>query len=597
MTLKNQHAPKISDRSDRDVSTPHKVGDSQVLQNQAATLLSTQDKKHSKTHEKTHEKVHDKVHDKKQQLPHVEITGLKHKSAPSQHLDGRKSVADHVKSGAIVDKSGDTKPSEHAERKLEAKKADDKAPPKITVAMQNIDGSPGPRVKPHFKVKQNGQIEMSGDPEKLRPKEISIVLERKEGQLNPTDAQSKAADGLVKYLSARVKTTNTEARRDGIELDDQDSVISNQLEKREKLRPSKELHNLTAETRRSVEQTHRFQGASGVDMPRSQTDRMGSFSTRDVPRLSGESSRTMGIKEAVAGLWKPDKQEPYETLRKHPDGGYRVGRYGFSGDQINGFLKEIGSPPDPALIEKLIASGKLPKDFAEKLKDQTFVDQLKALADKLGKGQQPDKEEIKTLLPKTAQEALVAIMIDEAKGHVGDRPGAIAAGLLSGRATADLSPSDVITPEGKQLSEAGDRLFELANQRRQTESSTSDGNTAKIPGGRKRELIESALSLAGVPVSAANIAAVNLIVTRESSWDPNIVNRWDSNAKKGIPSKGLMQTIVPTFNAHSIAGHKDIFNPIDNMIAGIRYSVSRYGSLQNVPGVKAVNRGGAYRGY
>ncbi len=590
MTSKHQHAPKIVDKAD--VAPPQKQGDSQ-LHNQAASLLSTQDKKH---HRPAQDRTDDKKLDKKPELPHLEITGIKHKSSSSKHLDGRKSVADHVKSGAIVDKSGDTKPSEHAERKLEAKNADDKSPPKITVGMQNIDGSPGPRVKPHFKVKQNGQIEMSGDPEKLRPKEISIVLERKEGQLNPTEAQSKAADGLVKYLSARVKSSNDEAKRSGIELDDQDSVISNQLEKREKLRPSKELRNVTAETRRSVEQTHRFQGASGVDMPRSQTDRMGSFSTRDVPRLSGESSRTMGIKEAVAGLWKPDKQEPYETVRKHPDGGYRVGRYGFSGDQINGFLKEIGSPPDPALIEKLIASGKLPKDFGEKLKDQKFVDQLKALADKLDKGQQPNKEEIKTLLPKVSQEALVGIMIDEAKDQVGDKPGAIAAGLLSGRAATDLSPSDVITPEGKQLSDAGDRLYDLATQRRQSETS-NEGNSAKVPVGNKRELIETALTKAGVPVSAANIAAVNLIVTKESSWNPNIVNNWDSNAKKGIPSKGLMQTIEPTFRAHSIAGHKNIFNPIDNMIAGIRYSVFRYGSLQNVPGVKAVNRGAAYRGY
>ncbi|MDQ5934627.1 MAG: hypothetical protein QG574_1933, partial [Cyanobacteriota bacterium erpe_2018_sw_21hr_WHONDRS-SW48-000092_B_bin.40] len=111
------------------------------------------------------------------------------------------------------------------------------------------------------------------------------------------------------------------------------------------------------------------------------------------------------------------------------------------------------------------------------------------------------------------------------------------------------------------------------------------------------ELIEEALAKAGVPASLANISAVNLIVQRESSWNPNIVNTWDSNARKGTPSKGLMQTIGPTFNSYSIPGHKNIFNPVDNMIAGIRYSVSRYGSLQNVPGVRAVARGGAYRGY
>lgn len=95
----------------------------------------------------------------------------------------------------------------------------------------------------------------------------------------------------------------------------------------------------------------------------------------------------------------------------------------------------------------------------------------------------------------------------------------------------------------------------------------------------------------------ANLRAVNLIVQKESAWNPNAVNNWDSNAAKGTPSKGLMQTIGPTFNSYAIPGHKNILDPVDNMVAGIRYAVDRYGSLQNVPGVKAVARGAAYRGY
>ncbi|MEU5347521.1 LysM peptidoglycan-binding domain-containing protein, partial [Streptomyces sp. NPDC020766] len=43
-------------------------------------------------------------------------------------------------------------------------------------------------------------------------------------------------------------------------------------------------------------------------------------------------------------------------------------------------------------------------------------------------------------------------------------------------------------------------------------------------------------------------------VMRESSGNPQAMNNWDSNAAAGTPSKGLLQTIDPTFNAYHVAG-------------------------------------------
>lgn len=114
---------------------------------------------------------------------------------------------------------------------------------------------------------------------------------------------------------------------------------------------------------------------------------------------------------------------------------------------------------------------------------------------------------------------------------------------------------------------------------------------------QKRILIEAALRKAGQPATVENVAAVHKIVQKESSWNPRAVNTWDSNARKGTPSKGLMQTIEPTFARYSIPGHGNIFRPIDNLIAGIRYAIDRYGSLSNVPGLRALARGKSYRGY
>jgi hypothetical protein len=101
----------------------------------------------------------------------------------------------------------------------------------------------------------------------------------------------------------------------------------------------------------------------------------------------------------------------------------------------------------------------------------------------------------------------------------------------------------------------------------------------------------------GVPASELDEAGVLLIIEHESSGNPNAINNWDSNAKAGDPSRGLMQVIGTTFDEYKVSGHDDIYNPVDNIIAGVRYAISRYGSIQNVPGVKSVDSGGSYVGY
>jgi hypothetical protein len=227
------------------------------------------------------------------------------------------------------------------------------------------------------------------------------------------------------------------------------------------------------------------------------------------------------------------------------------------------------------------------------LKNPEFLGKLKAMAQKMKDGGEPTKDEMKTLLPKDAQEGVASMLLDQMKAKVGDKPGDLAAAMLSGKAPNDVSAADLNSDEGRQLSTAGQKLYDIATARQNTERQVA----GTIPEGEKREKITEALQLAGVPVTDANLRAVNLIVQKESAWNPNAVNNWDSNAAKGTPSKGLMQTIGPTFNSYAIPGHKNILDPVDNMVAGIRYAVDRYGSLQNVPGVKAVARGAAYVGY
>ncbi|WP_419882793.1 transglycosylase SLT domain-containing protein [Peribacillus sp. B-H-3] len=87
------------------------------------------------------------------------------------------------------------------------------------------------------------------------------------------------------------------------------------------------------------------------------------------------------------------------------------------------------------------------------------------------------------------------------------------------------------------------------------------------------------------------------LAMKESGGNPRAINLWDSNAKAGHPSKGLMQTIDSTFGAYKMSGHGDIWNPVDNAIASIRYMKSRYGSVFNTPGMRSMAKGGGYKGY
>ncbi|MCM3149675.1 transglycosylase SLT domain-containing protein [Bacillus pumilus] len=87
------------------------------------------------------------------------------------------------------------------------------------------------------------------------------------------------------------------------------------------------------------------------------------------------------------------------------------------------------------------------------------------------------------------------------------------------------------------------------------------------------------------------------IAQHESNGNPRAINLWDSNAKKGTPSKGLMQTIGTTFNSNKGKGMNDIWNPIHNAVAAINYIKGRYGTVFNTPGLRSMRRGGPYKGY
>ncbi|MBM7090164.1 transglycosylase SLT domain-containing protein [Streptomyces sp. NPDC056956] len=72
-------------------------------------------------------------------------------------------------------------------------------------------------------------------------------------------------------------------------------------------------------------------------------------------------------------------------------------------------------------------------------------------------------------------------------------------------------------------------------------------------------------------------------IMRESSGNPKAINLWDINAQNGIPSKGLLQVIPPTFEAYHVPGtSKNIYDPVANITAACNYAADRYGTMDNV---------------
>lgn len=108
--------------------------------------------------------------------------------------------------------------------------------------------------------------------------------------------------------------------------------------------------------------------------------------------------------------------------------------------------------------------------------------------------------------------------------------------------------------------------------------------------GRWADTVRKALTMLGQPTSDAMVNTVLRRMKQESSGNPRSINNWDSNARRGTPSKGLMQVIGPTFKQYAMKGfNKDIYDPLSNILASMRYAIARYGSLSS-----AYNKKGGY---
>lgn len=121
------------------------------------------------------------------------------------------------------------------------------------------------------------------------------------------------------------------------------------------------------------------------------------------------------------------------------------------------------------------------------------------------------------------------------------------------------------------------RLRRLRYRQRRTamRGDHSSGRAAVVAAIRK------ALDIKGIHDPAARARwerGMDLVARRESNYNANAVNDWDSNAARGTPSKGAWQFIAPTFAAYHEPGtSRDINNLVAQACAFINYAMGRYG--------------------
>jgi soluble lytic murein transglycosylase-like protein len=194
----------------------------------------------------------------------------------------------------------------------------------------------------------------------------------------------------------------------------------------------------------------------------------------------------------------------------------------------------------------------------------------------------------------------VWIIAQTTAGHAIDRLGLIPSILNTPKTTpGNIAPGGTLTiPPGMRNPGAsyGPAYTSAASGALDTNPWPAVPAASNYPG-TLDQWVSQAVTILNATGTPANPDDINTIIKYESGGNPVALNNYDVNAVNGHPSIGLMQTIRSTFNAHALPGHYDIFNPVDNIIAAVRYAQAVYGGLSQVPGIVSVHNGGPYVPY
>lgn len=151
---------------------------------------------------------------------------------------------------------------------------------------------------------------------------------------------------------------------------------------------------------------------------------------------------------------------------------------------------------------------------------------------------------------------------DIGNDHKNDTPIQLAVNMQSASLTID--PTKVITrviPLGKQLDP---QTVDVSGE---NSTVTTGGGATTAINGDWTEAIKHAAKVMNVNLDQNGLNAVLRRINQESGGSETVTNNWDSNARAGHPSTGLLQYIQPTFDTWKVQGYEDIHKGFHQLLA------------------------------
>jgi hypothetical protein len=186
-----------------------------------------------------------------------------------------------------------------------------------------------------------------------------------------------------------------------------------------------------------------------------------------------------------------------------------------------------------------------------------------------------------------AQPAAVAYsnqQIKDVKASITDQMAG--ASLKAEQIAAKKKADAAAAAKKKAAAEAAKKKAEAARQAKEAASRAAKRAEAKKAVSYPNNLdgwIRESLAILKKNDIPASYDGIHRNIMRESSGNPKAINNWDINAINGIPSKGLLQVIPPTFKTWHVPGTSwDIYDPVANITAACNYAADKYGSMDNV---------------